>query len=139
MEGKLKTFQYGKDKIKDEVFLKSLRFRLTSTIREKLGINKISNKNLLSELDVLNKGIVEGSPRVEIIQKCPKVDPVVVEKEKECPPQKIREVVKEIYIDTCEDKQKNGQPVPVQIKCGLDQCIEISKDYCDQVISQMNL
>lgn len=136
-DGKLKTFQFGKSKTSDEIYLKSLRRSYSDEILDKLGINKISNQALMEELKILNKGIVDGSPRVEIIQSC---QPKEIQVPKECPPAKIKEIVKEIYVETCEGSETGKSEIKERpLQCGVDECLNIAKDYCDKKISSMNL
>jgi hypothetical protein len=138
VDGKLETFLFGKDKKKDMIYLKSLRKGLPKDILNKLGINKISNDSLMGELGVLNKGVVEGSPRIEIIKNCVKNEND--NKPRNCPPAKIKEIVKEIYVETCEGKETNNSEILNQkLKCGVDECLDISKEYCDSKMASMQM
>ena len=119
--------------------MKSLRKGLSSDILDKLGINKIDNDSLMKELEILNKGIVDGSPKIEIIKECEENNEVKIVKSK-CPPAKIKEIVKEIYVETCEGKETNTSQVMNQkVKCGVDECLDISKEYCDNKIASLEM
>lgn len=127
IRGELQTFQFGKDGAQDEAYIKKIRGALGGDLLDRLGINQISNAALLKELKILNKGIVEGSPRVEIIQSCESSSD---ESPKNCPPAKVKEIVKEVYVETCE-----GNKTGIVQQCGIDQCLDVAKDYCDEMMA----
>jgi hypothetical protein len=67
-------FSFGEDNTKDLAFLAIIRKNMPVETQKMLGLHSISNKNLLTELNVLNTQIISGTPRI------------VIEKEKTCPP-----------------------------------------------------
>ena len=101
--GETKTFQFGKDKKKDELFIKTMKSRLLPRTSQKLGILSISNSKLLDEMSVINKGIIEGSPKLEIIEICNDdecIEEVIVPGE-DCPKQEEIEDVSIQYEEVC--------------------------------------
>lgn len=139
--GRLKTFQFGKDDAADKQFVKNLRVQIPPKYLELLGINNISNSGLMKELTVVNEGVVSGSPRVEIVRPCPKkvCKKVYKKEEKHCPGPRIKKIVKEIYVDICEQNTiKCTQNVVFLPKnCGMEQCNQMTVEYCNSILTNL--
>ena len=135
--GDLKTFQFGKDSKADQLFLQRIRTNLPARFRQQLGILSISDEKLLNEMKIINKGIIDGSPKIEITEICDNTecfDEVVVPG-KECPEQEIIEDVSIEYIETCSTSELvcPPQPPPRETPCSVDDCIAFAQKECDLI------
>ena len=133
--GETKTFQFGKDKKKDELFIKTMKSRLLPRTSQKLGILSISNSKLLDEMSVINKGIIEGSPKLEIIEICNDdecIEEVIVPGE-DCPKQEEIEDVSIQYEEVCSTSNLicPPQPPPKVTPCAVDDCILFAQKECN--------
>jgi hypothetical protein len=137
----LKTLQFGKDESNDQNFVKSLRNQLPKKYLELLGINNIANKSLMKELQILNDGIVQGSPRVEIKKPCPpkKCRKVYREGTTTCPEPIVKVMVRQMQVDVCENNEikcvQNIVYLPKQ--CGMNKCQDITTEYCNMILTNM--
>lgn len=139
--GRFKPLQFGKNKESDQKFIKQLRTTLPEKYLELLGINDISNTGLMRELEILNEGILSGSPSIEIIKSCPKkvCTKVFKTEDIECPGPIKKKIVKEVQVDTCEgNKIECVTNITFLPKfCGINQCSEIAKEYCNRIYSSL--
>lgn len=137
----IKSLQFGKNEANDQDFIKNLRLRLPTKYLELLGINNIANKGLMRELQILNEGIVSGSPRVEIKKPCPpkKCRKVYREGSKTCPEPIIKVMVRQIQVDVCENNEikciQNIRYLPKQ--CGMSNCMSITTEYCNMILNNL--
>lgn len=138
-DGKTETFRFGKDTKSDEQMLDQIKSNLTPRMLIMLGIMKQSRSDLMKEITILNKGIINGSPKVEIIEVCDDKECVetITTPGKECPPQKTLEKVSEEYIEICSTKDLEcpPQPPPRETPCTMDDCIVFAKQQCNVMIN----
>lgn len=138
-EGKLETFQFGKEKKTDEIILNQIKSQLPPRISILLGILKISSTDLMKEITILNEGILKGSPKVEIQEVCDDKECVetIATPTEECPPQETIEKVKEEYIEICSTKDLEcpPQPPPRVTPCTMDDCIVFAQQKCNVMIN----
>lgn len=138
-DGKMKTFQFGKEQKTDEMILDQLKSQLSPRILILLGIMKLSKTNLMKEITILNKGIISGSPKVEILEVCDDKECVetITTPGEECPPQKTVEEVSEEYIEICSTKDLEcpPQPPPRETPCTMTDCLLFAKQKCNIMIN----
>ena len=65
------SFTFGQDAQKDLEFIRVIRNNMPIETQRELGLETISNRGLLQELNVLNSRIIAGTPRIEIEKQCP--------------------------------------------------------------------
>jgi hypothetical protein len=138
-DGDLKTFQFGKDKDKDTLFLQQIKRQLPPRMVQRLGILRITDTVLLKEIQFLNQGIIDGSPIFEIIEQCDDSECVdIIDKPaKDCPPQETIEQISDEYVEICSTDNLvcPAQPPPRETPCTVNDCISFAKNYCSNLIT----
>jgi hypothetical protein len=103
-----------------------------------LGINNFSNERIIKDLSSINEGLVSGGPVLEVHQKCPEkvCRKVVKVEEKECPGPRVKNVVKEIYVDRCEGNKIECilNIVYLPKVCNMNTCLDITAEYCNGIL-----